>query len=48
MLQMLGGRQGTLIYGIHNKKLGAKVGKLNLMKFDRSKLIRWICFKRTA
>lgn len=39
MLQMLGGRQGTLIYGIHNKALAEKVGKLNLMKFDRSKLL---------
>ncbi len=43
-----GGRQGTLIYGIHNKALATKVGKLNLMRFDRSKLTRGICFKRTA
>ena len=34
-----GGRQGTLIYAIHNKELAEKVGKLNLMKFDRSKLL---------
>ena len=34
-----GGRQGTLIYGIYNKELAEKVGKLNLMKFDRSKLL---------
>jgi nitroreductase len=34
-----GGRQGTLIYGINNKELSEKVGKLNLMSFDRSKLL---------
>lgn len=34
-----GGRQGTFIYGIHNKELATKIGKLNLMKFDTSKLI---------
>ena len=39
-----GGRQGTLIYAIHNKDLAEKVGKLNLMRFDRSKLIRRFCF----
>ena len=34
-----GGRQETLIYAIHNKELTTKVGKLNLMNFDRSKLL---------
>jgi nitroreductase len=34
-----GGRQGTLIYGINNKELAEKIGKLNLMRFDRSKLL---------
>lgn len=34
-----GGRQGTIIYGINNKELAQKIGKLNLMKFDRSKLL---------
>lgn len=34
-----GGRQGTIIYGINNKELAQKIGKLNLIKFDRSKLL---------
>ena len=34
-----GGRQGTLIYAVHNKELSEKIGKLNLMNFDRSKLL---------
>ena len=33
-----GGRQGTIIIGIHNKKLAETVGKLNLSQFDRRKL----------
>ena len=33
-----GGSQGTLIYGIHNKELAKKVGKLNFLPFDRSRL----------
>jgi len=34
-----GGRQGTLIYGINNRNLAEKIGKLNLMKFDRTQLL---------
>ena len=33
-----GGRQGTVIVGIHNKELTEIVGKLNLAGFDRSRL----------
>lgn len=34
-----GGRQGTYIVGIHNKELTELVGKLNLARFDRSRLL---------
>lgn len=34
-----GGRQGTFIVGIHNKDLTELVGKLNLARFDRSRLL---------
>lgn len=34
-----GGRQGTYIVGIHNKELTEIVGKLNLARFDRSRLL---------
>ena len=33
-----GGRQGTIILGIHNKELTEAVGKLNLAGFDRGRL----------
>ena len=33
-----GGRQGTVIVGIHNKELSEVVGKLNLARFDRGRL----------
>ncbi|MDE6244327.1 MAG: nitroreductase family protein [Treponemataceae bacterium] len=33
-----GGRQGTVIVGIHDKDLAETVGKLNLARFDRSRL----------
>ncbi len=33
-----GGRQGTVIVGIHNKELTETVGKLNLARFDRGRL----------
>ncbi|MDE6441767.1 MAG: nitroreductase family protein [Clostridia bacterium] len=33
-----GGRQGTVIVGIHNKDLTEIVGKLNLARFDRGQL----------
>ena len=33
-----GGRQGTVIVGIHNKELTEIIGKLNLAGFDRSRL----------
>ncbi len=33
-----GGRQGTIILGIHNKELTEVVGKLNLARFDRGRL----------
>ena len=33
-----GGRQGTVIVGIHNKDLTEVVGKLNLARFDRGQL----------
>lgn len=33
-----GGRQGTVIIGIHNKELTEIVGKLNLARFDRGRL----------
>ena len=33
-----GGRQGTVIVGIHDKSLAETVGKLNLARFDRSRL----------
>ena len=33
-----GGRQGTIILGIHNKELAEIVGKLNLAHFDRGRL----------
>ncbi|MCM1322398.1 MAG: nitroreductase family protein, partial [Prevotella sp.] len=34
-----GGRQGTYIVGVHNKELTEIVGKLNLARFDRSRLL---------
>ena len=33
-----GGRQGTIVVGIHNAELTEVVGKLNLSGFDRSRL----------
>ena len=33
-----GGRQGTVIVGIHNKELTEIIGKLNLARFDRGQL----------
>lgn len=33
-----GGRQGSIIIGIHNSKITAQIGKLNIAKFDRSRL----------
>ena len=33
-----GGRQGTVIIGIHNKELTEIIGKLNLARFDRGQL----------
>lgn len=34
-----GGRQGSIIIGIHNAELTEKIGKLNIAKFDRSSLL---------
>ncbi len=34
-----GGRQGSLIVGIHNAQLAEQIGKLNIAKFDRSALL---------
>ena len=34
-----GGRQGSMIVGIHNAELSEKIGKLNIAKFDRSALL---------
>ena len=34
-----GGRQGSFIIGIHDRELTEKIGKLNIAKFDRSKLL---------
>lgn len=34
-----GGRQGTMFVAVHNKDLTEKIGKMNLMHFDRSKLL---------
>lgn len=34
-----GGRQGTLIYGIRNKELTEKIGKLNILSFDKKQLL---------
>ena len=34
-----GGRQGTVIVGIHNKELTETIGKLNLARFDRGRLL---------
>ena len=34
-----GGRQGTIIVGIRNKKLAEIIGKLNLARFDRKMLL---------
>mgnify|MGYP002623257078 CR=1 FL=1 len=34
-----GGRQGSVIVGIHNAELSEKIGKLNIAKFDRSALL---------
>ncbi len=34
-----GGRQGTIIVGIHNSQLTTMIGKLNLSKFDRGDLL---------
>ncbi|MEZ0537926.1 nitroreductase family protein [Caldicellulosiruptoraceae bacterium PP1] len=33
-----GGRQGTIIVGVHNKELTETIGKLNFACFDRSKI----------
>ena len=33
-----GGRQGTVILGVHNKELTEVIGKLNLSGFDRGKI----------
>ena len=34
-----GGRQGSIIAGIHNIEITEKIGKLNIAKFDRSTLV---------
>lgn len=34
-----GGRQGTMFVAVHNKELVERIGKMNLMHFDRSKLL---------
>lgn len=34
-----GGRQGSIIIGVHNSELTEKLGKLNIAKFDRSALL---------
>lgn len=34
-----GGRQGTLIYGIRSKELTEKIGKLNILSFDKKQLL---------
>ena len=34
-----GGRQGSFIIGIHDRELTEKIGKLNIARFDRSKLL---------
>ena len=34
-----GGRQGSIIIGVHDKKLTEQIGKLNIAKFDRSALL---------
>ena len=34
-----GGRQGSIIIGVHNSELTEKLGKLNIAKFDRSALM---------
>ena len=34
-----GGRQGSIIIGVHNAKLAEAIGKLNIAKFDRSMLL---------
>ena len=34
-----GGRQGSIIIGVHNAKLTEAIGKLNIAKFDRSMLL---------
>ena len=34
-----GGRQGSIIVGIHNAKLTEQIGKLNITQFDRSALM---------
>ena len=34
-----GGRQGSMIVAIHNAELTEKIGKLNIAKFDRSRLL---------
>lgn len=34
-----GGRQGSIIVGVHNARLTEQIGKLNIAKFDRSALL---------
>ncbi len=34
-----GGRQGSIIVGIHNAKITEQIGKLNIARFDRSALL---------
>ena len=34
-----GGRQGSIIIGVHDSKLTEQIGKLNIAKFDRSTLL---------
>ena len=34
-----GGRQGSIIVGVHNAELTEKLGRLNVAKFDRSALL---------
>ena len=34
-----GGRQGSIIVGVHDAKLTEQIGKLNVAKFDRSELL---------
>ena len=34
-----GGRQGSIIIGVHDSKLTEQIGKLNIAKFDRSALL---------